>query len=299
MSNRKSILWKKINRLADEVGHDLTVFWHTSSIQDLQDELERLEEIRDREEELFFPPENPLEDMKKDELLPLVDYDDIKEEKQTSFNYEFIPTEQFNELAFRVSALEFGRGDPLFEFYKSEFTRIKDLFSRYLRWAEVNLGDYKIQFLVSSDNFRAAAIFGVIPSVFSSKFQSSVNISFNDFLSKLARYLREYQHILKIDLYGIRLINVRLLGGDSAHRTIKIANKKWLEISPVSRINCFYQSVAICIGWKKNNELLKNKELQINRGKDLKRFSKIKSKNIPDEEDLQIVSDYKRCKINI
>lgn len=104
----------------------------------------------------------------------------------------------------------------------------------------------------------------------------------------------------EITIYIYKSVNLFL---GSSSRSLAQATRKWLIISPKTKYNCLFQSLAVCKNFGHNENLLKiNKEGQkarVNSGKELKRCVKPSKDNYADGTSIQEACNYLRYPINL
>lgn len=104
--------------------------------------------------------------------------------------------------------------------------------------------------------------------------------------------------INEVIIYDL-LPNQQIIGNST--RTIAQANKTWYILSPLSKFNCLYQSLAICKNFKHNKKLLemteKGQDARVESGKFLKKKVKPKNDNYADHDSIQECANYLRYPI--
>ena len=141
-----------------------------------------------------------------------------------------------------------------------------------------------------------------ISSAYHADIKDAVNYLF---LEQLGPKAREYD----FDTFEVSKIIVNVfiqpdnLMGASNSRSIEQANNKWHIVSPKSRFNCVFQSVAVCRNFWTNRKLLEktdeaNKK-RITSGKNLKLEVKPSIDNFADNKTIQEICDYTRYPIKL
>jgi hypothetical protein len=92
-------------------------------------------------------------------------------------------------------------------------------------------------------------------------------------------------------------------GMGSSSRTIAQATAKWLVISPKTKINCLYQSLAVARNFSSNEKLLHVDDLgqkaRVRAGRELKRRVNPTKDNYADSSSIQEACNYLRYPINL
>lgn len=105
-----------------------------------------------------------------------------------------------------------------------------------------------------------------------------------------------------------------IIASKTRPKTALMANKKWLQLSDDSRTNCFFNSFATCLFWKKNRRYLSSSSMRIKGGEDLKRKiikyyndnnyepgkkRSSKSFEFATEKIMEAAASHKKCKIRL
>ena len=87
----------------------------------------------------------------------------------------------------------------------------------------------------------------------------------------------------------------------SSTRSIAQATKKWFILSPKSKFNCLFQSLAVCRNFTTNKKLLETTDVgqkaRVQSGRQLKRCVKPTMDNYADDVSIQEACDYLRYPI--
>jgi hypothetical protein len=106
--------------------------------------------------------------------------------------------------------------------------------------------------------------------------------------------------ISQISLFIFK-VNRRVMGHST--RTIAQATKKWYIVSPKTKFNCLFQSIAVCKNFTHNLKLLaiteEGHKARVNSGKKLKYAVKPTKDNYADEKSVQEVCDYVRKPVEL
>ena len=132
--------------------------------------------------------------------------------------------------------------------------------------------------------------------VFSTPHYTTKQQAYEVFEQRLAEHLIKYEMNAVVHDISIKVIEPNKRNGSGGRSYIQ-ASKVWKIISPRAERNCAYKSVVLCLAKKDHEKLLEQPVLLTQRASDLKRRVKPEHKAYANDDDLQMIADYKKVPI--
>ena len=132
--------------------------------------------------------------------------------------------------------------------------------------------------------------------VFSTPHYTTKQQAYEVFEQRLAEHLIKYEMNAVVHDISIKVIEPNKMNGSGGRSYIQ-ASKVWKIISPRAERNCAYKAVVLCLAKKDHEKLLEQPVLLTQRASDLKRRVKPEHKAYANDDDLQMIADYKKVPI--
>ena len=132
--------------------------------------------------------------------------------------------------------------------------------------------------------------------VFSTPHYTTKQKAYDVFVQRLAEHLIKYDANAVVQDISIKVIEPNPRNGSGGRSYIE-ASKVWKIISPRAETNCAYKAVVLCLAKKDHKKLLEQPMLLTQRATDLKRRVKPEHKAYANDDDLQLIADYKKTPI--
>jgi hypothetical protein len=132
--------------------------------------------------------------------------------------------------------------------------------------------------------------------VFSTPHYTTKQQAYEVFEQRLAEHLIKYEMNAVVHDISIKVIEPNKRNGSGGRSYIQ-ASKVWKIISPRAERNCAYKSVVLCLAKKDHEKLLEQPALLTRRASDLKYRVNPEHKAYANDEDLQLIANYKKVPI--
>ena len=132
--------------------------------------------------------------------------------------------------------------------------------------------------------------------VFSTPHYTTKQQAYEVFEQRLAEHLIKYEMNAVVHDISIKVIEPNKMNGSGGRSYIQ-ASKVWKIISPRAERNCAYKAVVLCLAKKDHEKLLEQPVLLTQRASDLKRRVMPEHKAYANDDDLQMIADYKKVPI--
>ena len=176
--------------------------------------------------------------------------------------------------------------DYLFDITETEDDKIVQEVRRALR--SVPHGD--------SGNYFSIVAFGDEGRVFSTEYWGTKKDAYNAFTKQLQDFLIKYEQSAVINDIAVKIITPNSRNGAGGRSHIQ-ASKVWKIISPNAKNNCAYKAVTLCLQKESHQVFLVDSKKLTTVSNDLKRRVKPKHSQYSNDEDLQLIANYKKVPI--